>query len=270
MKQGACEQAILFEHRFWLQILGDHSRFIFNALSPAEKCDSQEARRFIDMFDQLHCQARGINSYQQLNELTEYAVEYAKLLRCFKLEILRRHLTDKIVISLTPTFINHMVNELEEYLGILECLHAKQAPPLTHPIHHHLLWVSDAVGHAATLACSVDLVETDIKEVGECFARSFKELYLKAVEIKGYLRTGEQEFPALTRYNFQVEKEIRSFSGFLCELFDLVSNKEALGNLTPLIPDHMMREECYFLTKLAQVSEVKLPDCDPTRPRVEK
>ncbi len=270
MKQSACEQAILFEHRFWLQILGDHSRFIFNALSPAEKGDIQEARNFIDIFDQLLCQARGSNSCQHLNELTGYALDSVKQLRCFKLELLRRHLTDKIVISLPPTFINHMVNELEEYLNILECILATQAPPLTHPIHHHLLWVSDAIGHAATLACRVDMVETDLKETGECFAHNFKELYLKAVEIKGYLRTGEVEFPALTHYNFQVEKEISCFSNFLCELFRLISEKKALGILTPLTPDHMMREECYFLTKLAQVSEVKMPDCDPTRPRVEE
>jgi hypothetical protein len=31
------EEEALFEHRFWLQILGDHARFILNALSPKEK-----------------------------------------------------------------------------------------------------------------------------------------------------------------------------------------------------------------------------------------
>ena len=27
----------LYEHRFWLQILGDHCRFIFTALSPRKR-----------------------------------------------------------------------------------------------------------------------------------------------------------------------------------------------------------------------------------------
>lgn len=270
MKQSTFEQAMLFEHRFWLQILGDHSRFIFNSLSPAEKADVHKAREFIELFDQLLCQAREVNCFAQLTELTDYAFEYAKNLRCFKLDLLRRHLVDKIVISLSPTFLNHMVNELEEYLRILECLLAKQPPPIEHPVHHHLLWVSDAIGHAATLSCGVDMVETDLKETSECFARDFKELYLKAVELKGYLRTGEEEFPALTRYNFQVEKEILQFNNFLCKLLHLVGTKEALSILMPLTPDHMLREECYFLTKLAQVSGVKIPECDPTRPRIEE
>jgi hypothetical protein len=43
----------------------------------------------------------------------------------------------------------------------------------------------------------------------------------------------------------------------------------AMGTLTALTSDHILREECYFLTKLAQVSEIKPPECDPARPRVE-
>ncbi len=135
---------------------------------------------------------------------------------------------DADIISLPPTFFIHMTNELEEYLGILEYLLAKQPPPLTHPIHHHLLWVSDAIGYADTLACRVDPAEANLKENGECFSRAFKELYLNAVEIKGYLRTGEEEFPALTRYNFQVENEILHFNNYLCKLLGLVESARHL------------------------------------------
>ena len=46
-------QEALFEHRFWLQILGDHSRFIYNALSPKEVKDAQTAAQYIGQFDQL-------------------------------------------------------------------------------------------------------------------------------------------------------------------------------------------------------------------------
>lgn len=270
MNQGAYEQVTLFEHRFWLQILGDHSRFIFNSLSPVENADIQKARRFMELFDQLLCQARAANSRDQLNELTGYAFEYAKKLRCFKLELLRRHLVGEINISLPPTFFNHMVNELEEYLTVLEYLLSTEIPPLTHPVHQHLLWVSDAVFHSETLATRVDPIESMLKETGDRFSHEFKELYLKAVEIKGYLRTGEEDFPALNRYNFQVAKRILDFNNFLGKILNLVSDKEGLSILTPLTPDHMLREECYFLAKLAQISAVKMPECDPTRPRIEE
>jgi len=269
MEHSAYEQAALFEHRFWLQILGDHSRFIFNSLAPAEKTDIQAARNFIQVFDQLLCQAREANSYSQLSELTDYAYEYARKLRCFKLDLLRRQLVSELGSSLPPTFFNHMLNELEEYLWVLKCLQVNEIPALAHPIHHDLLWISDAVFHAETLAARLDPVESTLKTASECFIHDFKELYLKALEIKGYLRTGEKEFPALTKYNLQVVDTFFHFNNFLCKLLSMLSQRKALSILTPLTPDHMLREECYFLTKLAQVSGVKLPEGDPTRPRIE-
>ncbi|CAM3570707.1 DUF2935 domain-containing protein [Paenibacillus lactis] len=48
----------LYEHRFWLQILGDHCRFIFTALSPKEKTDVAIAERLRDNFDALLGEAR--------------------------------------------------------------------------------------------------------------------------------------------------------------------------------------------------------------------
>ena len=52
-----------FEHEFWLQILGDHSRFILDSLSPSETKDIEVAKRFKGAFDRLLGEAR------QLNEL---------------------------------------------------------------------------------------------------------------------------------------------------------------------------------------------------------
>lgn len=269
MNKAGYEQTVLFEHRFWLQILGDHSRFIFNSLSPAETEDVFQARQFMQLFDRLLNQSWLVCSSAQLDELTNCAYEFASNIRCFKLDLLRRHLAGEIRTASSPTFFNHMVNEVEEYLRILECLLAKQTPAMVHPVHHHLLWVLDAEGHAASLARGVDMAETQLKEKSEVFTTSFKELYLKAVELKGYLRTGIEQFPALTHYNSQVEKEILLFNEFLCKLLELMSSKKALGILTPLTPDHFLREQCYFLTKLAQVAEITLPECDPTRPRIE-
>ncbi len=48
----------------------------------------------------------------------------------------------------------------------------------------------------------------------------------------------------------------------------MILKKTALGILDPLIPDHMLREECYYLRKLSSVSDVKSPTCDPGKPRI--
>lgn len=263
------EAVAAFEHRFWLQILGDHSRFIMTSLAPVEKEAIKKAQDFIAAFDELLCEARRPLSGSQLDGLTATAAECTRQLRCFKLELLSRHLCDELKTCMTPTFFNHMVNELEEYQRVLECLLVCELPPLCHPIHHHILWVSDAEGHGATLASGLDMTEKDLQETSNCFAKNFRDLYGKALEFQGYLRTGIDRFPALSRYNRQVEKEIVLFSCFLEKLRELLCAKKALGRLLPLVPDHMLREECYFLTKLAQVADIKCPDCDPTRPRLE-
>ncbi|WP_407669701.1 hypothetical protein [Paenibacillus kobensis] len=36
------------------------------------------------------------------------------------------------------------------------------------------------------------------------------------------------------------------------------------------MPDHMAREECFYLTKLAAAGLVPHPNCDPAKPRIEQ
>src|SRR4051794_32343969 len=112
------ESTARFEHRFWLQILGDHSRFIYEALAPIQIVEIEQASNFIQVFDAL---LEGANS-TDLMQLTSQAEVEVVNLREFKLELIRKHLIGKIKIHLSPTFMNHMVNELEEYLRILNHL----------------------------------------------------------------------------------------------------------------------------------------------------
>ncbi|MTV47421.1 DUF2935 domain-containing protein [Heliobacillus mobilis] len=268
METVSFEQSALFEHRFWLQILGDHSRFIFNALSPKEAAEIQRAEFFIIEFDRLLEEARRAGPETDLMALGQQAYNQARELRNFKLHLLRRHIIDKIDLNLPPTMLNHMVNEVEEYLRILCFLLAKQCPTVQ-VSHLHLLWLSDASGHAAFLASGLDEVEKPLIDTNLIFERQFDNLYKKAVNLAGYMRAGVKEFPALQYLNRQVEREINSFSAFLTQLEASRKTKAVLGIFPPLTPDHMIREECYYLIKLAQVSTIKPPECDPTQPRSE-
>jgi hypothetical protein len=264
------EESALFEHRFWLQILGDHARFIYMSLVVDERQEVETAAAFIKRFDALlEVGRRDHLSETELTVLNRQAYDWTCCLREYKLHLLRRHLEGKIHIHLPPTFLNHMVNELDEYARILLFLMQGQNPPACHPVYHHLLWLQDAVGHAATITCEVDEVERDIKKRSHTFTKQFKDLYMKAVEFAGYLRTYVQEFPALDRFNKQVELEMFVFLQFLKEIEELDMDDRLLGTLSPLMPDHMAREECYYLTKLAEVSNIKQPDCHPDKPRVE-
>ncbi|HZG71678.1 MAG TPA: DUF2935 domain-containing protein, partial [Chondromyces sp.] len=119
-------ESAIFEHGFWLQILGDHARFIHDSLSPKEKARIQEADNYRQTFDALLARARQIRRTEEAVQLAEEAKRVSEKLRNYKLSIIRMQLENRISIHLTPTFINHMVNELEEYLRILDYLRKGQ------------------------------------------------------------------------------------------------------------------------------------------------
>lgn len=248
-------KSAVFEHQFWLQVLGDHSRFIHDSLYPSEIEDISRAASFIQEFDQLLSQVVSLNESNVLlfaNNVEEAVIQ----LRTFKLSIIERHITSDMKIHLTPTFLNHMVNELEEYLRILNYLKQGGIPPIFHELHHHLIWLVDASGHAGAINDRLDGVEKRLKEKSSTFTKHFDQFYLKAVELTGYLRTNIQKFPALTRFNSEVEVEMGLFKTFLNELEEMELTAEVLGSFSASMADHMAREEQYYLMKLAESTEI--------------
>ncbi|MDR6226076.1 DUF2935 domain-containing protein [Desmospora profundinema] len=267
--KASFEKESAFEHRFWLQVLGDHARFIRDSLSPIEAEEVRKATAFIEIFDRLLNQSRQALSAEGWIALAKEAHQASCQIRTFKLHLIQRHLTESIQLQLSPTFLNHMVNEVEEYIRVLKYLSKGEVPPLQNPIHHHLVWLLDAAGHAGAIQDNMDLVEKRLKKKSHQFMTHFEQFYIKAVELAGYMRTCLHHFPALDRFNSQVELEIAVFKRFLAELEEMRLTKQALGVLAPLMADHMAREECYYLIKLSQVSHVRPPDCDPASPRRE-
>ncbi len=252
-----------FEHGFWLQILGDHARFIHDSLAPSEKQSIEMANYFIQTFDRL----LGRIETTDLVHLSVRATQEAKKIREFKLEILRKQLQGEIKIHFPPTFVNHMVNEVEEYLRVLEYLQKGEIPPVFHELHHHLVWLLDANGHAGAIDSNLDQVEKKLKETSRGYFKQFQDFYLKAVEMTGYLRSNLTEFSALSKFNSDISLEMILFMNFLRELEELGLSNQALGTFAPLMADHMGREECYYLIKVAESAKLIRPDCDPTKPR---
>jgi len=245
-------QHAVFEHRFWLEILRDHSKFIHDSLYPSEIEDIKKAHSFMQQFSQLHEYAKSIQASDVAISFSLSVAETVEQFKQFKFTILRRQLAGEIGIHLAPTFVNHMVNELEEYQNVLSYLTKGEVPPIFHELHHHLIWLLDASGHAGTINDELDGVEKRLKEKSHIFAQHFEQFYLKAVELTGYLRSNVQSFPALSRFNKDVEIEMTLFKTFLRELEEMELSAEVLGTFTALMADHMWREEQYYLAKLAQ------------------
>ncbi|MBM7586386.1 hypothetical protein JOC86_002938 [Bacillus pakistanensis] len=199
---------------------------------------------------------KGLSSKEQWVQFSNDIVEHVDALKKFKLSLLKRQLTTDIVIHLVPTFLNHMVNELEEYQKVLKYLTGGKLPPIFHELHHHLLWLLDASGHAGSIGSTMDLTERDLRKKSKLFEGEFNDFYLKAVEMAGYLRSNVKSFPALKKFNDDVEIEIRLFQVFLNELEELELNHKNLSAFSPLMADHMYREEAYYLKKVAESSSV--------------
>lgn len=244
-------ESAVFEHQFWLQVLGDHSRFIHDSLYPSESADIAYANTFIQLFDQLLSQVSSLNNANAV-VFANASEDAAKRLRTFKLSLIERHIIGQMNIHLTPTFMNHMVNELEEYLRVLSYLKQKKSPPIFHELHHHLVWLIDAAGHAGAINDQLDGVEKRLKERSHEFTKQFEQFYLKAIELTGYLRTNRRKFPALSRFNHEVNLEIQLFKTFLHELEEMELSAEVLGTFTASMADHMAREEQYYLMKVAE------------------
>ena len=262
-------EAVLYEHRFWLQIMGDHSRFIFFSLAPTETEYLMIAQEFILLFDRLLEEANQSLKEMEPDQFNKNVYQAVEKLRDYKLELLAMSLTSDIKTHLPPSFYNDMLNELEEYLYILQCF-LNNVSLRMHPVHDHMLWLSDAVGHAASIVQELDYAEADLIAEANKYQVQFEDLYLKSLLMNGYLRTELDDFPSLARLNEQAANIILEFIDFLDRLQDKRSDRKVLGTLMPLMADHMSREECYYLRKLSlHTPIVRKPDCDPTRPRTE-
>lgn len=263
------QEEALFELHFWLQILGDHGRFIHDSLAPSETEKIKTAHYFITQFDQLLATSKESLNEEELLDLLGKSLAASEEIRSFKLVLIKEHLVGKIKISLPPTFINHMVNEVEEAIRLFSRLEEGQMPPAVHPLHHDLLWLVDAVGHAGAIDSNLDDVEKNLKKASRSFKEDWEAFYLTAVEMAGYLRANVMKFPALKRLHNDINLEMNLFKVFLDELEAMGLTKEMLGTLTPLMADHMRREETYYILKLAETTDIPPPRGDPTKPRVE-
>lgn len=183
----------------------------------------------------------------------------------FKLSLLNKKLTQNISFDLTPTFLNYMVKELDEYQQVLRNIGQRKFPSV---YELHLLWIQDAYGHASAIKSLLDLTETRLARQADEFDSRFRNLYIKVSEMSKYRRAQVGWYSALLRLNTLVRQDMNQFRAFLYKLRRLERGSKVLGSMGSLLADQMLHEECYYLTKLAMVTRIRLPKCRATRPRI--
>lgn len=225
-----------YENLFWTQILGDHMMILMAALAPEEQ-------KYIARANELKNEADELRE-SQTDDL-ETLEDFVERVRQFKHELLAKRLSNGVKLGLPPTFINHMINELEEYQKVL-----LQKP--SDIFGQNKLWLRDAAGHADALISDLDSEETEKRKLLKKIKKHFMQLESKSKEIKGYYRSSSP-VRLVQRLTAHSIKHIKEFVDQLEELSELMGQGVLLSRLSPLILDHMVREEAYYLYKMGEI-----------------
>lgn len=253
----------IFENRFWLRIMLEHLYIIMNALNYREVDEHRAAQSMVRGYTELLARAWEPLSDDQMKQLNEDAYRITQQICKYKLHLLRRQLTQSIGLELNSGLTSRLLNEGEWYLDILGTFlrnnkYVVQTVPL------HLLWLSDAAGHAEIIANSLNYSSQDLKEKTHSYQKEFISLFVRASELGGFLRIGEEKFPALEQFNQDVNSRLTDFTEFFVDLNAKIVSGKVPSTIAPVTLDHMYREECYYLTVLSKVSKIRAPVCDPT------
>jgi hypothetical protein len=238
---------------FWIQIMSDHACFIKNSLQPDNPNQLLIAENLIAVWDRMRQKMKEVRAVAP--DVVDEILGVVLSFREFKRELLGATLRHDRVTTLPPTFYNHMLNELEEFLKVLSEIQAGSVISCN-TLGNHLVWVLDAAGHAAIIGSNLDKAEALYREEAKAFENAFDKMYLKTVELTGYYRSDSEAVkPVLQWFNRQVTELMKEFISFLTELKEGIAQHQILGNLCSLLPDHMIQEENYYLQKIEATSE---------------
>jgi hypothetical protein len=239
---------IFEEHDFWLQILLDHLKFIKEAL-PLDVFYKPFHHKINNLMDHGNQLVHLVTHRQSPVETTQAGLIFAELVGILKREMLNLKLTEAFPLELEPTFLNHMLNELEEYIGICNEFLIEGRITAKHPLHHHKLWLLDVEGHLDFIKKHLDSLEKMVKTVVSTEKDVFHHLHLKTLEFIGYLRAADN-FNELVVLNNNAILQTKVYLGLLEELARMINSNTLLGSLKLDFIDHMRREEEYYLSKV--------------------
>jgi hypothetical protein len=246
---SALKNEAVMELDFWLRIMGDHARLIKASLYHGNSNPVMVAENFREIYDRLLVKLKSDQRELEFcNEILSAVISF----REFKRELLGVSLRDNGVTSLSATVYHRMLNELEEFLKVISDLQS-DAPLYDNILASHLLWISDAAGHAAMLQSYFDEIEYRYRDEAKSFENAFDKMYLAGVAIAGFFRSDPLTAqPKLDAYTCGNAGLIGEFMEFLQEIQTQAEQNRLTGNISPLIPDHMLREERYYLQKIGK------------------
>lgn len=257
--------SIIYEDRFWLQVMGDYARFMRNTIYSAATAEVERAISFITELDELLARSRQTLSDEDVKLFHQQVFQAVQEFRKFILVILKKQISEKNIIVMIPAMLNEYVNDTERYLDILSTYMENNT--ILNPVIDNATWLIKIYTGAIHLLDSIGISFINYKRKAVEFSNITLDLYLRSYIIIGLRRTSLQTFPALEQIIVDIQSQMTEYAEYLVDMIKLLKEKKLLGSMTLLDLDNQYRQLCYYLTKLSMFSDIKPPVCDPTSPR---
>lgn len=251
---GEHQLSINDHYVFWLRVLQDHMIFI-SARSQKYKRNAEEhLQRAVNLK-----KAAFNNNFSEYGTYKRYnaaVIQLIENIRTFKISLLNQ-LTNEPgdpVVLLPPTFISHMLNELEKFRYIAHSIQVTGALPPVYSLNEHEVWLIDIAGHLGAIKDNLDDVEKIMRHQLCKHKKVFKGLHAKSIELIGYLRHQVVPRNSLDLLTSQAQVETLVYLHLVKEILDLVKEKHMLGIMDKRMLTHMIFEEIYYLKKLEESS----------------
>lgn len=245
-----------YEIEFWSQIMKDHGVFLYNSLAPNENEAISLALHYTNVFGTINLEAT--NTKISNEELIKYSRAALTQFIDFKSFILSNLINCKIKIGMTPSFINHMINEAFEFLRVLNIADKIISyDKILELLRLHNIWLHDASCHASSIAAKIDPLNASLINQAEEFAKKFDALSKNAFQSYLMYERTRLYFNSIDTLNKEIIIALTEFNYFLKNIEELRANCNifASGTLIPLLPEHMIREEQYYISKIKELIE---------------
>lgn len=239
---------------FWTGILRDHTEFMLNDFAFTENNYIEKTEAFKKLFNKIHNDTLNAKVIERDDILTTNKIIVSKFIN-FQKNILKDLLTCKVNLAMTPTFLNHMINEAMEFYIVIRILEQSRSTSPLETLKLHKVWLPDAAGHAKAIASQLDGIEDSYINTAMSFVDRFDKLFKKAFEMYIMYERTSLANGNLSLLNKEIEVVMNDFILFLK---DIENNRKtcsihATGTFKPLILNHMMREEKYYLERIKQL-----------------
>ncbi|TCP59129.1 DUF2935 family protein [Tumebacillus sp. BK434] len=268
-------QAILIpweEHRFWLEILEDHTYFLVDFLSASETQWVEVALSYQTAYRTLCERVEALDPRLRENapEMITLAVDAQRVTSAyyqFEGHLQNLRLLNRVNLNRTPSYFNGTLDEAEEYLRLLSA-YVQGRQPSQLPLPALLqLWIIDQIGHAELLKDTFDPVELLSETKTTDYQRVLQALWIKHQQMTKYLRFTPPGFPAQQQFVREVAAAVIEFYKYVEQIAERYRNSTVLTDTTLRFLEHHFPESCYFLRKLSAFApDLPMINCQLTKP----